>query len=295
MSDFFQLVLAGAADGAIYGLLALALVLIYRSTHIINFGQGEMAMFATYIAWSFINAGVPYWGAFVLAIILAFVAGLVIHRILIQPMEGAPELTIVIITLGLFLFFNSIALWIYSGVPKIFPYPAGVPKSSWEVGGVFIIPHHVTVLVTLLALMLLLFAFFNYTKLGLAMRAAAAQPQSSRLVGINVPMMMGLGWGIAAGAGAIAGLLSAPIVVLEPNFMSTILIFAFASATLGGFDSPVGAVVGGLIVGEASALGGRYIDFVGTDLQILLAFGLIVAVLLVRPTGIFGRPEVVRV
>lgn len=295
MSDFFQLALAGAADGAIYGLLALALVLIYRSTHIINFGQGEMAMFATYIAWSFINAGVPYWGAFVLTVGLAFVAGLVIHRVLIHPMEGAPELTIVIITLGLFLFFNSIALWIYSGVPKIFPYPAGVPKSSWEVGGVFIIPHHVTILVTLLTLMLLLFAFFSYTKLGLAMRAAAAQPQSSRLVGINVPMMMGLGWGIAAAAGAIAGLLSAPIVVLEPNFMSTILIFAFAAATLGGFDSPVGAVVGGLIVGEASALGGRYIDFIGTDLQILLAFGLIVAVLLVRPTGLFGRPEVVRV
>lgn len=295
MTDFIQLVLAGAADGAIYGLMALALVLIYRSTHIINFGQGEMAMFATYLSWSLLNADVPYWLAFFIAIVVAFAGGLLIHRILIHPMEGAPELTIVIITLGLFLFFNSIALWIYTGVPKIFPYPAGLPKSSWDVGGVFVIPHHLTIIGTLLVLMLVLFAFFRYTKLGLAMRAAAAQPQSSRLVGINVPMMMGLGWGIAAAAGAIAGLLSAPIVVLEPNFMSTILIFAFAAATLGGFDSPVGAVVGGFVVGEVSALGGRYIDFIGTDLQILLAFGLIVVVLLVRPTGLFGRPEVVRV
>lgn len=295
MTDFLQLVLAGAADGSIYGLLALALVLIYRSTHIINFGQGEMAMFTTYLAWSMLNAGWPYWGAFFGAIAIGFVLGLVVHRILIHPIEGAPELTIVIVTLGIYLFFNSIALWIYSGVPKIFPIPAGVPKQSWDVGGVFVVPLHVTIFAVLLALMLVLFAFFRFTKLGLAMRASAAQPHSALLVGISVPMMMGLGWGIAAMAGAVAGLLSAPIVVLEPNFMATILIFAFASATLGGFDSPVGAVVGGLIVGEVSALGGRYIEFIGTDLQLLLAFALIVAVLLVRPAGLFGRPQVVRV
>lgn len=295
MSDFIQLVLAGAADGAIYGLLALALVLIYRSTHIVNFGQGEMAMFSTYLAWSLLDAGVPFWGAFFATIVIGFVLGILVHRLLINPIHGAPELTIVIITLGIYLFFNSIALWIYSGVPKVFPIPAGVPRQSWEVAGVFIIPYHVTIFAILFFLMMVLFAFFRYTKLGLAMRAAAAQPLSSTLVGVSVPMMMMLGWGIAAAAGATAGMLSAPIVVLEPNFMATILIFAFASAVLGGFDSPVGAVVGGFIVGEVSALGGRYIEFIGTDLQVVLAFLLIVVVLLFRPAGLFGRPQVVRV
>lgn len=295
MSDFIQLVLAGAADGAIYGLLALALVLIYRSTHIVNFGQGEMAMFSTYLAWSLLNAGVPFWGAFFATIVIGFVLGILVHRLLINPIHGAPELTIVIITLGIYLFFNSVALWIYSGVPKVFPIPAGIPRQSWDVGGVFIIPYHVTIFAILFGLMMLLFVFFRYTKLGLAMRAAAAQPLSSTLVGVSVPMMMMLGWGIAAAAGATAGMLSAPIVVLEPNFMATILIFAFASAVLGGFDSPVGAVVGGFIVGEVSALGGRYIEFIGTDLQVVLAFLLIVVVLLFRPAGLFGRPQVVRV
>lgn len=295
MSDFIQLVLAGAADGAIYSLLALALVLIYRSTHIVNFGQGEMAMFATYLAWSLLDAGVPFWGAFFAAIVIASFMGLIIHRVLVHPLEGSPELTIVIVTLGIYLFFNSIALWIYSGVPKIFPIPAGVPRQSWEVGGVFIVPYHVTIFAILFVLMMLLFAFFRFTKVGLAMRAAAAQPLSSTLVGISVPTMMMLGWGIAAAAGATAGMLSAPIVVLEPNFMATILIFSFASAVLGGLDSPVGAVLGGFIVGEVSALGGRYIDFIGNDLQIVLAFALIVLVLLFRPAGLLGRPQVVRV
>ncbi|GBD22652.1 High-affinity branched-chain amino acid transport system permease protein LivH [bacterium HR29] len=295
MTDFIQLVLAGAADGAIYGLLALALVLIYRSTHIVNFGQGEMAMFATYLSWSLLDAGVPFWGAFFAAIVIAFFIGIIIHRVLIHPLEGSPELTIVIVTLGIYLFFNSIALWIYSGVPKVYPIPAGVPRQSWEVGGVFIVPYHVTIFAILFGLMMLLFAFFRFTKVGLAMRAAAAQPLSSTLVGISVPMMMMLGWGIAAAAGATAGMLSAPIVVLEPNFMATILIFSFASAVLGGLDSPVGAVLGGFIVGEVSALGGRYIEFIGNDLQIVLAFALIVLVLLFRPAGLLGRPQVVRV
>lgn len=295
MTDLIQLLLAGAANGAIYGLLGLALVLVYRSSHIVNLGQGEMAMFTTYLAWSLLDAGFPYWAAFFAALAIGFVGGVAVFRILIHPVREAPELAILTITLGIFLLFNSMALWIYSGVPKPFPIPAGVPKKSWDVAGVFIVPHHVTILAILVAMMLLLFVFFRYTKFGLLMRAAAAQPQSSTLVGINVNLMMTIGWGIAAAAGAMAGLLSAPIVVLEPSFMFAILIFAFASATLGGLDSPVGAVVGGMIVGEVTALGARYVDFIGSDLQIILAFVFIVVVLLVRPAGLFGRPEVVRV
>ncbi|MFQ5380365.1 MAG: branched-chain amino acid ABC transporter permease [Dehalococcoidia bacterium] len=295
MTEFAQLVLAGTANGAIYGLLALALVLIYRSTNIINFGQGEMAMFSTYICWSFLNAGMPYVVAVPLTLVLAFAAGIAIERVLIRPVEQAPELTIVIVTLGLYLFFNSLALWIYSGVPKPFPYPTGIPLDSWELGGVFIIPYHVFIFVVLLVLTMALYLLFQYTKLGLGLRAAAAQPESSRLVGINVSWMLALGWGIAAAAGAVAGMLSAPIVQLEPNFMASILIFAFASATLGGFDSPPGAVVGGIVVGNVTALGGRYIEFMGTELDIVMALILIVAVLLVRPAGLFGSQVVERV
>lgn len=295
MTEFIQLVLAGTANGCIYGLLALALVLIYRSTHIINFGQGEMAMFSTYICWSFLNAGMGYWLAVPLTLVLAFVAGLVVQRILIRPVQNAPELTIVIVTLGLYLFFNSLALWVYSGVPKPFPLPAGIRQQSWQVGDIFIVPYHVFIFAVLIGLMAVLYLLFQRTKLGLGLRAAAAQPASSRLVGINVNWMLALGWGIAAAAGALAGILSAPVVQLEPNFMATVLIFSFASATLGGFDSPPGAVVGGIAIGNIVALGGRYIEFIGTQLDIVLALVVIVAVLLVRPAGLFGRQVVQRV
>lgn len=295
MTEFIQLVLAGTANGCIYGLLALALVLIYRSTHIINFGQGEMAMFSTYICWSFLNAGMGYWLAVPLTLVLAFVAGLVVQRILIRPVQNAPELTIVIVTLGLYLFFNSLALWVYSGVPKPFPLPAGIRQQSWQVGDIFIVPYHVFIFAVLIGLMAVLYLLFQRTKLGLGLRAAAAQPASSRLVGINVNWMLALGWGIAAATGALAGILSAPVVQLEPNFMATVLIFSFASATLGGFDSPPGAVVGGIAIGNIVALGGRYIEFIGTQLDIVLALVVIVAVLLVRPAGLFGRQVVQRV
>jgi len=199
------------------------------------------------------------------------------------------------VTLGLYLFFNSLALWIYTGVQKPFPLPSGVRLASWEVGGVFIIPYHLFIFAVLLVLMTALYILFQRTKLGLGLRAAAAQPLSSQLVGINVNFMLALGWGIAAAAGALAGMLSAPIVQLEPNFMASILIFSFASATLGGFDSPPGAVVGGIALGNIVALGGRYIEFIGTQLDIVLALVVIVAVLLVRPAGLFGRQVVQRV
>jgi branched-chain amino acid transport system permease protein len=295
MTQFLQQVVAGAGNGSIYAIMALALVLIYRSTHIVNFGQGEMAMFSTYLAWSLINADVAYWLAFLVTIAISFVGGVVIERVLIRPVEHSPELSIVIVTLGLLLFFNSIVTWRYTGLTKTFPFPAGVRRDSWDIGGVFVKPHDVTVIVVLLGIMVALFLFFQFTKLGLAMRAAAAQPASSRLVGIRVGMMLALGWGMAAAIGAIAGMLIAPVVVLEPNFMAGVLIYSFAGATLGGFDSPVGAVVGGFAVGEITVLGGRYIDFVGNELQIVLALVVILAVLVIRPSGLFGRPQLSRV
>jgi len=295
MTQFLQQVVAGLGNGGIYAIVALALVLIYRSTHIVNFGQGEMAMFSTYLAWSLINADVPYWLAFFVTIGISFIGGVLIERVLIRPVEHAPELTVVIVTLGLLLFFNSIVSWRYGGLTKTFAIPDGIRRDSWDIGGVFVKPHDVTIIIVLLGIMGALFAFFQFTKLGLAMRAAASQPASSRLVGIRVGMMLALGWGMAAAIGSVAGMLIAPVVVLEPNFMAGVLIYSFAGATLGGFDSPVGAVVGGFAVGEITVLGARYVGFIGNELQIVLALVVILAVLVVRPSGLFGRPQLSRV
>lgn len=295
MTQFLQQVVAGLGNGGIYALVALALVLIYRSTHLVNFGQGEMAMFSTYLAWSLMNAGMTYWLAFLLTVAISFIGGVVIERVLIRPVEHSPELTIVIVTLGLLLFFNSIVTWRYGGLNKTFSLPAGVRRDSWDIGGVFVRPHDLTVVVVLLILMFGLFAFFRFTKLGLAMRAVASQPESSHLVGIRVGMMLALGWGLAAAIGSIAGMLVAPAVVLEPNFMSGVLIYSFAGATLGGFDSPIGAVVGGFAIGQITVLGGRYVGFIGNELQIVLALAVILGVLVIRPSGLFGRPQLSRV
>lgn len=295
MTEFMQQVVAGAGNGGIYALMALALVLIYRSTHLVNFGQGEMAMFSTYGCWSLINAGLPYWWAFLLTIAVSFTVGIAIERIIIRPVERAPGLSLVIVTLGLLLFFNSVAVWRYGGITKSFPYPAGIRRDSWEIGGVFLNPHDVVIVGVLIAVMGALYAFFQFTTVGLAMRAAASQPVSSRLVGIRVGWMLALGWGLAAAIGSVAGMLIAPVAILEPNFMAGMLIFSFAGATLGGFDSPPGAVIGGFLVGEITVLGARYVDFIGTELQLVLALALILVVLVVKPSGLFGRTHMARV
>jgi branched-chain amino acid transport system permease protein len=290
---FFQQVVSGLATGGIYASLALALVMIYQATDVVNFAQGEMAMFATYLTWSMLNAGIPYWWAFLATVIVAFVGGLLIQRIVIRPVENAPILTIVIVTLGLLVICNSVAGWIWSYVQKPFPSPFSA-RPLW-LGNIVFGAHDLGEIgVTLLSL-LLLFLFFRYTPLGLAMRAAAQNPVSSRLAGIRVSRMLALGWGLAAAFGAVAGMMVAPILTLEPNMMGGIQIYAFAAATLGGFTSPLGAVVGGFLVGIIENLVGTYVSFIGTELKLTVALAMIIVVLLVRPSGLFGRVHVRRV
>ncbi|HEX2850193.1 MAG TPA: branched-chain amino acid ABC transporter permease [Acidimicrobiales bacterium] len=293
MAHFVQQVLDGLASGAIYASLALALVLIFRSTHIVNFAQGEMAMFATFIAWQLFTWGVPVWAAIAATLVVAFLGGMAVERMVIRPVEGSSELTIVIVTLGLLLVFNQGAGWIWDFIIKQFPNP--FPAHVFDVGGVRTTAHTAGVVAVLLLIVLGLWALFQHTKIGLAMRAAAENPESSRLVGIRVGRMMMLGWGLAAALGALAGCLVAPRLFLEPNMMFSVTIYAFAAATLGGFDSPGGAVLGGLIVGVTENLAGTYIPFIHQDLKILVPLLVIVAVLLVRPNGLFGHREVVRV
>jgi branched-chain amino acid transport system permease protein len=294
MAEFFQQVVAGLGLGAIYAALALALVLIHRATGVINFAQGEMAMFTTYIAWTLIeNHGWSYWPAFVVTLAFAFVLGLGVQRAVIAPVSNASVLTVVIMTIGLVLTFNGLASLIWSAEIRAFPSP--FPNETWQIGGVSISQQDVGTFAVVLALVALLWAFFQFTKVGLALRASALNPDASRLVGVRVGWMLAIGWGLAATLGAVAGMLAAPTVLLDPNMMQAILIYAFAAAVLGGIDSPPGAVAGGLILGVGLNLIGTYSDFVGADLKLPAALLIILIVLLVRPAGLFGKPVTRRV
>jgi branched-chain amino acid transport system permease protein len=292
MERLVQLVIDGIAIGSVYGALALALVLIFRSTGIVNFAQGEMAMFSTFVAWGLVQGGVPLGLALLITVVASFVGGMLVERVLIRPVESADPLTILIVTLGLFILINSAAGWIWGFENRAFP--RALPGGSADVAGVRVAWESLGIIAVLLAVVGLLWLLFERTKLGLAMRAAAANPASSRLVGIDVGRTLMIGWGLAALIGAAAGVLVAPQLFLDVNFMGGVLVYSFAAATLGGFDSPKGAVIGGWIIGVAETLAGDYIGFIGSDLTILVPLAIIFVVLLVRPNGLFGSPEVVR-
>ncbi|WP_067462092.1 branched-chain amino acid ABC transporter permease [Nocardia amamiensis] len=293
MAGFLQQIIEGLSAGAIYAGLALALVLIHRFTGIVNFAQGELAMFSAFLAWQFTQFGMPFWLTLIATLAVSFAGGMLIERVIIRPVEGAPELTLVIVTVGLFFFVNAAAGWIWSFQVKSFPNP--FPEGALRAGGVSAGYGSLGVLAVVSVVMGLLYLLFRYTKIGLAMRAVACNPQSARLVGIRVGTVLALGWGLAALVGAVSGVLSAPLLFLEPNMMGGVLIYAFAAATLGGFDSPGGAVAGGLIVGVAETLTGAYLDVIGTELKIGVPLVIILGVLLLRPQGLFGRPAVERV
>jgi branched-chain amino acid transport system permease protein len=290
MDALLHQIFAGLATGCIYASLALALVMIHQATHLLNFAQGEMAMFSTYIAWALINAGVPYWAAFALTLGISFVIGAAVQHLVIRHVRGPSVLPVVVVFIGLLVIFNSVAGWIFTYTIKVFPSPF---PAAPLFGQRYVSSHELGALAVTLAVLALLFAFFRFTSLGLAMRAAAQNPVSSRLVGIRVSRMLALGWGLAATIGAVAGMMVAPIVYLDPNMMSGILLYAFAAALIGGIDSPGGAVVGGLLVGVLENVLGAYV--IGNELKLSVALVLIVGVLTVRPSGLFGRVQVTRV
>jgi branched-chain amino acid transport system permease protein len=289
MHQFSQQIFSGLAAGAIYASLALALVMIYRATELVNFAQGEMAMFSTYIAWSLVNGGVPFWAAFVITLVVSFLGGMAIERVLVRPVENAPVLAAVVVTIGLALIFNSLAGWIYSYTVQDFqsPFP------DRPVLGALITTRDLGVIGVTLVMLFLLFAFFRFTATGLAMRAAAQNPESARLCGIPVGRMLAIGWGLAATIGATAGIMVAPVLFLDPNMMGGVLVYAFAGALLGGITSPLGAVIGGLIVGVTENLVGTYL--IASQLKLTVAFALIILVLVFKPNGLFGTAIVRRV
>jgi branched-chain amino acid transport system permease protein len=289
MHQLLQQIFSGLAAGAVYASLALALVMIYRATDLVNFAQGEMAMFSTYIAWTLVNAGLPFWAAFVLTLVVSFLGGMTIERVLIRPVENAPVLAAVVVTIGLLLIFNALAGWIFTYTLQEFPSP--FPDRTMF--GALMTTRDLGVIGVTLVMLLLLFAFFRFTATGLAMRAAAQNPESARLCGIPVGRMLAIGWGLAAAIGATAGIMVAPVLFLDPNMMGGVLLYAFAGALLGGITSPVGAVVGGLIVGVTENLVGTYL--IASQLKLTVALGLIILVLVFRPNGLFGTAIVRRV
>jgi branched-chain amino acid transport system permease protein len=276
-------IISGIATGGIYASVALALVMIYQATHHINFAQGEMATFSTYITLTFINMGIPYWIALLAAVIVSFLIGVTIERVLIRPMSDAPILSSVGVFIGLLLVVNSLSGWCFDYTIK--PFPSPFPDET--LFGGYISGHELGSTGVTLAVLLAVYLFFRHTSLGLAMRAAALNPVSSRLVGVRVGWMLALGWGLAASIGAVAGCMVAPVVFLDPNMMAGILLYAFAGALLGGIDSPLGAVLGGFAVGVIENLGGAYL--VGTELKLTLALIIIVVVLTIKPSGLLGR------
>jgi branched-chain amino acid transport system permease protein len=290
MEAFLHQIFAGLANGGIYASVALALVMIYQSTHHINFAQGEMAMFSTFIAWALMQAGWPYWLAFFTTVAISFAGGLIIQRTILKPVEKAPVLTNVIVFIGLLVIFNSLAGWIFEHTIK--PFPTPFPKGSF-IESKYFSAHEFGTIAVMLCVLTALYVFFRFTPVGLAMRAAAQNPESARLVGIRVSWMLGIGWGLAAAIGAVAGMMVAPIVFLDPNMMSGILLYGFAAALLGGIDNPWGAVIGGFIVGVLENILGAYV--IGTELKLTVALVLIVGTLTLRPNGLFGKTVVTRV
>jgi branched-chain amino acid transport system permease protein len=296
-ATFAQLTVQGLAIGAVYGSLALALVLVYRATHVINFAQGELAMLTVYIAWQLIPWGLSYWEAFFATLAIAFVLGMVLELALIRPVLRRSVIAAVIVTVGLFVLIDGVVDWIWGGAFKFMPSPFGA--KIYDVGSVSIARLYIGILVVVMISVLLVWALFRFTKLGLAMRAAALRPVEAAFVGVRVEWMLAIGWGLAALLGAVAGLMAEPSqFVLQPTLMQPILVYAFAAAVLGGLDSPAGAVVGGLLIGVSLSLVVQYGHIgpfkITSELQTPAAFAVILLVLLLKPEGLFGHRQVRR-
>ncbi|MBN8943538.1 MAG: branched-chain amino acid ABC transporter permease [Rhizobiales bacterium] len=301
MEQLIQQIASGLASGAIYALVALALVMIFTATDHLNFSQGELAMFSTYLCWQLIQWGMGFWTALGITIALSFLLGVLIERIILRPLHNASVLSVVVVFIGLLAIFHSLAGAIWSHTIKNFPSP--FPDLTFPGSG-YISSHQIGMIGVSVVMLFALFAFFRFTPLGLAMRAAAQNPVSARLVGIRVDWMLALGWGLAASIGAVAGAMVAPVVYLEPNMMASILLYGFAGALVGGIASPGGAVFGGFFVGVlenlVAYLGnlteksfGIYI--IGNGEKLTVALIIVITILTLKPAGLFGRATVKRV
>ncbi|MGW8483023.1 branched-chain amino acid ABC transporter permease [Microbacterium sp. NPDC055903] len=290
---FLQQLVDGVATGAIYGALALAIVLVYRASRTLNFAQGELALLGAYVSWQLTAWDVPIWVA--LAISMAALAALSVgvERMLVRPLVRRHQhLPLIIVTLGMMISINALIGWAWTYQTK--EVPALFGDGSLAFGSIAVSRQDIGILITVLLAALALAAVLGFTRAGLRMRAAVSAPESAELSGISTGRTMAIGWGVAGAVGALAGTLIAPELFLHPGMMAPVLIYAFAAATLGGLESPIGAIVGGLLVGVVENLAGTYIPAIGSEIKQVVALLIIVVVLLIRPHGMFGRRELVR-
>lgn len=285
MQLFVNVLLSGVAQGMVFAAVALGLVLISRATGVINFAQGAMGMFTTFLAYSLLVGGLGYWPAFVAALAMGFVFGGLVERALIRPLQGKPALNPVIVTIGLLVVLEGVAGSIWGNTSRGFP--AAFSQKGLVIGTTQVAFSHFDVFIVGAVAVLVagMVALFRWTDIGLRMRAAAFAPEVARLLGVRVGRLFTLGWALACAAGSLAGLLVAPISSFSPYYMDLYLIYGFTAAVLGGLVSPIGALVGGLVTGLAIAFVGGY---VGSDLQPLTALALLLLVLMARPQGLFG-------
>ena len=284
MTKFIDLTLSGVSSGAVYAAVALALVLIWRATRIVNFAQGAMLMITTYIGSELITSTDSYVIGFLGALACGLVLGAVVERALMRPVENKPELNSVIVTLGLYTFLVALAGIVWGDTPR--PFPAAFSILGYDVGGTHVLfaPNDTFIVLVVVALAAGLGALFRFTDFGLQLRAAAFNSEVAELLGVRVGRMFTAGWGLAALTGAIAGVLVAPSVFLSPTNFDPILISGFVAAVLGGLDSPPGALVGAAVLGLVLSYVGGY---AGTDLVPMAALVVLVVVLMIRPTGLF--------
>jgi branched-chain amino acid transport system permease protein len=279
-------ILAGLATGGIYAAMALAIVMIYSATGHLNFAQSEMAMLSAFVAWQLLQWGVPYWFAFAATVAISFAGGFAIERIAFAPLRQSSALTHVAVFIALFSIFNGLAAFIWDYGLKTFPSPFGTRPL---IGSGLISAHDAGMLAVVLLLLIALHVFLRYTRAGLAMRAVVANREAAALMGMRTDSIVALGWGMAAAIGAVAAMMIAPIVFLEPNMMVGILVYGFAGAVLGGLNSPFGAALGGFAIGVIENLAGTFVPVIGRELKLPLALALIVAVLIIKPQGLMGR------
>jgi branched-chain amino acid transport system permease protein len=285
VEEFGQLTLGGISVGMIYAAIALSLVLIWRATRILNYAQGGMAMFTTYIALLVINHTGSYWAGFAVALAAGLLLGGVIERLVIRPTESKPPLNAIIVTIGLLVFLEGLAGIIYGGQFRSFPAAFSIDGLHIGNAALGISANDVFVTLAVLAAALLLAAGFRYTSAGLQLRAAAFSPPVARLLGVRVGRMLTLGWALAGMIGALAGVLVSPSTFLYPNSMDSIFVLGFTAAVIGGLDSPAGAIAGGLILGVALSYVGGYL---GSDLVPLFGLAALAVVLMLRPSGLFS-------
>jgi branched-chain amino acid transport system permease protein len=287
MDRFLQYVLSGLSAGSLYALVALGLVLIYRSTRVLNFAHADMATVGTFIAFSMVSAGMPFWLALAVAIVAGAAVAVVFYFGALVPAQrkGANHLGQVILTLGLALVIQGLTVYQWGAEPDRFPFPLSDTK-VWKVGPVFVSELALGTLAAAAATALVLYLVTQRTRLGLAMRATSENLQAAQTLGIPTRGVLAFAWGVAASIAVVAGVFLAPVLMLDPFFMLDAMFKGLAAAVLGGLNSLPGAVLGGLILGVAEALGGAYVSL---EFKTSLAFILIVVVLLARPEGLLGK------